>query len=71
MRLLEREKMELAEVKKNLNNEVLYNNAKYKLLGCIIRRNEKGFFYQAELQDLNCRSLLICKLTDIEAIKNN
>lgn len=63
--------MELADVKQNLNNEVLYNNAKYKLLACIIRRKEKDFFYQVELQDLKCRSIVICKLTDIEAVKNN
>ena len=57
--------MELKEVKSNLNKLVINNNTKYQLTGCTLRLNEKGYFYQAELKDLKCNSLIICKLNDI------
>ena len=52
--------MTIEQVKQNLNKTVLFSNPKlylenekYILVGCIIRRGEQGFFYQAELQDIN------------------
>ena len=57
--------MRIEDVKKNLNKEVLYGkgNGSYKLTACVIRKNEDGFLYQAELLDERCgNSVIICKL---------
>lgn len=67
--------MKAEEIRANLNRRVRYRstrtgiNAEYMLTGAIFRRNEKGFYYQAELTDLKTnKSILICSLDDIEAI---
>ena len=64
------------EIKSNLNKRVRYASRQagidtdYILTGAIFRKGEKDFYYQAELQDMkNNRSILICKLDDIEAVK--
>lgn len=64
------------EVKRNLNkpvrltNERLYiEGSDFILVGAVIRRNGKDFFYQAILQDLrNGNSVLVCKLEDIKEV---
>ena len=45
--------MKLEEVKKNLNKLIVYKGEPniYQLKACILRRGEKGYFYQAELLD--------------------
>lgn len=63
--------MKLEEVKFNLGKEVSLitrsGETTYLLTGCTLRKNEKGFFYQAELQDLkNNKSVLICRLEDVK-----
>jgi hypothetical protein len=61
--------MKIEEVKKNLNKMVRYGEKAdiYKLIGCTLRKNDKGFYYEAELLDTkHGKSLLICKLEDIE-----
>lgn len=63
--------MKLEDVKRNLNKMVRYKDSTgiYKLTACILRKNESGFVYQAELLDTkSTRSVLICKLEDIEEI---
>lgn len=64
------------EIKKNLNKRVHFRSdragvdADYILSGAIFRRGSKGFFYQAELQDIkHGRSIIIARLEEIEAIK--
>ena len=62
--------MDLQEVKRNLNKRVKYKgfDGEYKLTACILRRDKTHYFYQAELLDLrNGRSVIYCKLSDIEA----
>ena len=61
--------MDLSQVKSKLNTVVSYNNTAYILTGCTIRRDKKTneIFYQAELADINARSVLIVKLGDIKA----
>ena len=61
--------MELSQVKSKLNTVVSYNNTAYILTGCTIRRDKKTneIFYQAELADINARSVMIVKLGDIKA----
>jgi hypothetical protein len=51
-----------------LTNKRLYiEGAEFILTACTIRRNDTGFFYQAELQDVrNERSILICRLEEVE-----
>ncbi len=67
--------MKLQDVKSSLNCRVHrnspsgYGTADYIFTGCTIRRNNNGFFYDAELQDLNnSRSITICRLEEIELI---
>lgn len=65
--------MEIQDVKRNLNKMIVYNGERgiYRLVGCIIRKNEKGFYYTVELLDVkHGRSLLVCKLKDIEEDAN-
>ncbi len=59
--------MDIQAVKKNLNRSIVYKGVKdvYILTACIIRKNENGFFYQAEIKDKNANSLIFCKLEDI------
>ena len=66
--------MTIEQVKKNLNKTVLFNNPKfhmenqkYVLIGCTIRRDEQGFYYQAEIQDIRQpKAVIICRLDEIE-----
>ena len=70
--------MKIEEVKRNLNKKVHIKDGKnyidndYIFTACILRRDDKGkFFYQAELQDLkHCRSILICKLEDVQPLES-
>lgn len=72
--------MTIEQVKKNLNKTVQFTNpklylenAKYILSGCIIRRGEEGFYYQAELterfKDHKC--VVICRLEEIEEVTHD
>lgn len=68
--------MRIEEAKANLNKRVHYTesgkyiDADFIFTGCTIRKNEKGFYYQAELQDIKAQnSILICSLEDIEVLK--
>lgn len=62
--------MELADVKRNMNKLVLYGGKQYLLTGCILRRGEDGFYYQAELYEQQARTVLICRLGDVEYDQN-
>lgn len=61
--------MEIKRIKSNLNKMVVYKGVKgiYKLTACILRKDESGYFYQAELQDIKSgKSIIYCKLEDLE-----
>ena len=68
--------MDITEVKKNLNKKVTYINdnaginKEYLLTACIIRKNEKGFYYQVELQEEKASCIMIAKLEDIKEIES-
>lgn len=62
--------MELADVKRNMNKLVLYGGNQYLLTGCILRRGEDGFYYQAELYEQQARAVLMCRLEDISDDQN-
>lgn len=64
--------MDASEIKANLNKKVRYKNASsgldadYILSGAIFRKGQRGYYYQAELQDIKSqRSIVICNLEDI------
>lgn len=62
--------MNISQVKKNLGQKIVYKNKEYILTACIIRANEYGFCYQAEIQDLTAASsIIICKLEHITEVK--
>jgi len=62
------------EIKRNLNRPVRFTNPRlysegreYLLTGATIRLGERGYFYQAELTDMNTKnSVIICRLDEIE-----
>lgn len=59
--------MDISQVKKNLGRKVVYNGTEYLFSGCIIRLNEYGFYYQAELHDLKANSsVIICRLPEVK-----
>ena len=45
--------MDIRDIKKSLNREVLHDGQKYLFVGCILRRHKKEnrFYYEAELHD--------------------
>ena len=58
--------MDISRVKMNLGRKVIYKNNQYLFSGCIMRVDENGFYYQAELQDLSAmHSIAICRLEDL------
>ena len=61
------------DIKRNLIKKVKFKNSRiyidseFLLIGATIRKNDNGYFYQAELQDLNNHnSIIICRLDEIE-----
>ena len=63
--------MKPGEIKQTLGkkvrfvNERLYLDTEYIFIGGVIRRNETGFFYQAELRDIKSNSIMVCDLNDV------
>ena len=53
------------DVKSALGKMVQYNGSEYKMTAYILRHGEKGFLYQAELQDPNGNSVIIAALDKI------
>lgn len=68
--------MKSKEAVKCLNEKVLLNNPKlyienseYILRAIILRKDENGYFYQAEIQDtVQPKSVMICRLEDLEEV---
>ena len=60
--------MELVEVKKSLNKPVSFREKKYTLRACVIRKNDNGYYYQAEIVDKSGNSSIICGLDEIEKV---
>jgi len=58
--------MKAEEIKKHLNNQVTFRDSTYKFIGAIFRKNDKGYYYQAELLDKCDRSICIANLEDVE-----
>lgn len=67
--------MDISRVKCNLNHKVKlildrhYVNTEYLLTGCILRRGDTKYYYQAELKDINNNSVIIANLDNIKEIK--
>lgn len=62
--------MKIEEVKRNLNKTVIRSTDTgsflYLFTGCVLRKCDLGYYYQAELQDPdNENSVLICRLEEI------
>lgn len=68
--------MDISRVKFNLNKKVRlklerhFVDTEYILTGCILRKNPDNnkLFYQAELKDLNAKSVIIASLEDVSEI---
>lgn len=64
--------MIIEEAKRNLNQLVIYKptGTQYELTGCMLRKNDNGYYYQAEIKHLaGVPSVIYCKLEDIEPIE--
>ena len=58
--------MDINRVKFNLNRTVIHNGAEYIFVGCTLRMNDDGFYYEAILKDTRAQnSESICLLRDI------
>lgn len=62
--------MRIEEVKHSLNKVVVRGTGadvfEYLFTGCILRKSDLGYYYQAELQDPNNKnSVLVCRLEEI------
>jgi hypothetical protein len=63
-------KMEVKDIKSNLNMPVMFNNSIYTLTGSTIRKNKDGeIYYTAEILDKNKNSVCQVKLRDIKEIE--
>lgn len=62
--------MEIADVKRNLNKPVWYGGHKYIFTGCMLRRDDNGFYYQAELREQKARAVLMCRLEEVKHEQN-
>ena len=58
--------MDLSDVKMYLNKRITYKDTVYILTGCILRKNQNGFYYQAEIKCINANSIVICRLEDVK-----
>ena len=59
--------MDLDRVKYSLNQKVIHNAAEYIFIGCTLRLNDDGFYYEAILRDTRAHnSELVCLLRDIQ-----
>lgn len=63
--------MELSDVKRNLNKQVIYRDKPYILTGCILRKIQDDFYYQAEIKCINANSVVTCRLEDLERYDKN
>lgn len=64
--------MQAEEIKKNLNEMVVYKGVKdvYRLTAGIFRKGKNGYYYQVELQDtVHGNSIAYGKLEDVEGVK--
>lgn len=62
--------MKIEEVKRSLNKTVIRSTGtgsfQYLFTGCVLRKCDLGYYYQAELQDPNNKnSVLVCRLEEI------
>jgi len=61
--------MKAEEIKLNLNKQVSFRGSTYILSGAILRKNDKGYYYRAELTDCKQNnSIVIARLEDVEVI---
>lgn len=63
--------MKIEEVKHSLNKTVIRSTGAgsfpYLFTGCVLRKNDLGYYYQAEIQDPNNKnSVLVCRLEEIK-----
>lgn len=61
--------MDIHRVKFNLGRQVSFDGIIYTLTACIMRQDENGFYFQAELKDKAVESsLVIADLKKVEEI---
>jgi len=61
--------MKISEVKRAVNKPVIYENSKYILTACILRKDKLNrFVYSAELKDMKANSIVIVKLEDVNML---
>lgn len=59
--------MKRTEIKSRIGSIVKYKGVEYRFSGCILRVDNEGkLYYQAEITDMKCNSIVICKMEEIE-----
>lgn len=54
------------------NDRLLKNNTEYILSAIVLRKDENGHFYQAQIQDIRQpKSVITCRLEDLREVKEN
>ncbi len=66
--------MDIKRVRISLNHKVKFLDGRYDTVfefrSCIFKLGPQGYYYTAEIYDEKTNSTLICKLEEIEVIKN-
>lgn len=64
--------MSITQVKRCLNRRVRFsdNTTIFIFKACIFKLGPNGYYYTAELYDPRTNSMLICRLEEIEEVRN-
>ena len=64
--------MSITQVKRCLNRRVRFsdNTTIFIFKACILKLGPNGYYYTAELYDKRTNSMLICRLEEIEEVRN-
>ena len=66
--------MSITQVKRCLNHQVKFSDGRYTTIfifkACIFKLGPNGYYYTAELYDPRTNSMLICRLEEIEEVRN-
>lgn len=61
--------METKQIIPNLNKRVMWQGREYIFSGCTIRKSSEGeIFYQAELHEIKCNSIIIVRLGEVNVM---
>ena len=63
--------MDIRVAKHIIGKKVKYGDHAYILTACILRKNDQGYHYQAELRELKANCVYIVALDDVEEVNSD